>query len=57
MAKCTFNFTGATQTFIIPSGVSNATIKVWGGGGGCGIGNISANNYFGGNSGGTTGND
>lgn len=34
MAKFTFNFTGATQTFVIPNGVSKATIKLWGGGGG-----------------------
>ncbi len=34
MAKFIFNFTGATQTFAIPNGVSKGTIKVWGGGGG-----------------------
>lgn len=41
----TFNFTGSTQTFVVPSGVSSLTIETWGAQGGA---NWVSNTNFGG---------
>ena len=41
----TFSFTGSEQTWTVPTGVSSATVKVWGAGGGTGG---SGNGTFGG---------
>ena len=38
----TYNYTGSAQTFTVPAGVSQITIKAWGAGGGGGGGNNSA---------------
>lgn len=42
----TFNYTGAMQTFIVPSGVTYLDVLVWGGGGGSYV-NQSANAGYG----------
>ncbi len=45
----TFNFTGSTQTFVVPSGVSSLTIETWGAQGGANW--VSNTNYGGYNKG------
>lgn len=47
ISKVTFNCTGSTQTWVVPSGVCKVVIKAWGAGGGGG-----GNDAFSGNNGG-----